>query len=70
MSRIYVSDHGSDTNDGLSKQTAIYSWKRARKLFPGHMEITVDSASARKRLMKELCGRRSDELRPLQRAHD
>ena len=45
MSRIYVSDYGSDKNDGLSKQTAIYSWKRARKLFPGHLEITVDSAS-------------------------
>jgi len=33
MSRIYVSDYGSDKNDGLSKQTAIYSWKRARKLY-------------------------------------
>jgi len=58
MSRIYVSDHGSDKNDGLSKQTAIYSWKRARKLVPGHMEISVDSASTRKRLMRELKPRR------------
>jgi hypothetical protein len=70
MTRIYVSENGSDKNDGLTKQTPIYSWKRARKLFPGHMEISVDSASTRKRLMRELCGRRSHEVRPLQRAHD
>jgi len=54
VSRMYVSDHGSDKNDGLTKQTPIYSWKRARKI-SGHMEICVDSASARKRLVKELC---------------
>jgi hypothetical protein len=69
MTRIYMSE-GSDKNDGLTKQTPIYSWKRATKLFPGHIEISVDSASTRKRLMNELCGRRSHELRPLQRAND
>jgi len=69
MTRIYVSELGSDKNDGLTKQTPIYAWKRARKI-SGHMEISVDSPSTRKRLMKELCGRRSRELRPLQRAHD
>jgi hypothetical protein len=31
MTRIYISDHGSDSNDGLTKRTPIYSWKRARK---------------------------------------
>jgi hypothetical protein len=55
MTRIYISDHGSDKNDGLSKETPLCSWKRARKLFSGHIEISVDSASTRKRLMKELC---------------
>jgi hypothetical protein len=69
MTRIYSSDHGSDKNDGLTKQTPIYSWKRARRI-SGQMEISVDSASIRKGLMNELCGRRSHELRPLQRAHD
>jgi hypothetical protein len=54
MTRIYVSEHGSDKNDGLTRETPIYSWKRARKVFPGHLEISVDSASTRKRLMKEL----------------
>src|SRR6185295_13595718 len=32
MTRIYISDHGSDSNDGLTRRTPIYSWKRARKL--------------------------------------
>ena len=57
MTRIYVSDHGSDSNDGLTKRTPIYSWKRARKLVAGHLEISVESASARKRLFSELCTR-------------
>ena len=55
MTRIYISDHGSDRNDGLTERTPIYSWKRARKL-AGHLEIRADRASTRRRLMKELCG--------------
>jgi hypothetical protein len=58
MTRIYISENGSDKNDGLTKQTPIYSWKRARKLFTGQVVVSVDSASTRKRLMRELCGRR------------
>jgi hypothetical protein len=54
MTRIYISDQGSDRNDGLTKGTPIYSWKRVRKLFSGHIEICVDSAATRKRLMREL----------------
>jgi hypothetical protein len=54
MTRIYISENGRDKNDGLTKQTPIYSWKRARKLVPGHLEISVDSSSTRKRVMKEL----------------
>ena len=41
MTRIYISEFGNDKNDGLTKQTPIYSWKRARKI-SGHIEITVD----------------------------
>jgi hypothetical protein len=58
MTRIYISDHGSDSNDGLTRRTPIYSWKRARKLVAGHLEISVESASARKRLFRELCTRK------------
>jgi hypothetical protein len=54
MTRIYISENGSDKNDGLTQQTAIYSWKRARKLSTGHMEIRLDSAMTRKRLMREI----------------
>jgi hypothetical protein len=53
MTRVY-SERGNDKNDGLTQQSPIYSWKRARKLFTGHMEIRVDSAATRRRLMKEL----------------
>jgi hypothetical protein len=45
VTRIYISEHGSDTNDGLTKRTPIYSWTRASKLAAGHLEISVDSAS-------------------------
>jgi hypothetical protein len=58
MSRLYISQSDSDRNDGLTKQTPIYSWKRARKLITGHMEISVDNTSTRRRLMKELQTRR------------
>jgi len=58
MTRIYISDHGSDRNDGLTERTPIYSWKRARKLVVGHLEISVESVSARKRLFRELCTRK------------
>ena len=54
MTRIYVSERGNDKNDGLSRETPIYSWKRARKLFTGHMEINPDSAATRRRLMQEI----------------
>jgi hypothetical protein len=54
MTRIYISDNGTDKNDGLTRETPIYSWKRARKLLTGHMEINLDSTAARKRLMEEI----------------
>jgi hypothetical protein len=62
MTRIYISDHGCDKNDGLTQQTAIYSWKRARKLFTGHMEISLDSTMTRKRLMREIQRPHGDQL--------
>ena len=54
MTRIYISQHGSDRNDGLTRETAIYSWKKARKLSGGHIEIKVDSTATRRRLMEEI----------------
>jgi hypothetical protein len=59
MARIYVSESGRDKNDGPTKQMPIYSWKRARKI-SGHIEITVDSAATRKRLVKTF--RRSETV--------
>jgi hypothetical protein len=54
MTRIFISDNGTDKNDGLSKDTPVYSWRKARKVSSGHLEINVDSSAARKRLMKEI----------------
>jgi len=55
MTRIYIGEHGNDKNDGLTKHTPIYSWKRARKL-AGHLEIRADSASTRRRLWRNSAG--------------
>jgi hypothetical protein len=63
MTRIYISEQGSDKNDGLTKRTPIVSWKRAKKLYAGPLEISVDSASTRKKLMKELCERQRPAAR-------
>ena len=38
MTRIYISDVGDDRNDGLTRETAIYSWQRAVKLCDGNTE--------------------------------
>ena len=35
MTRIYISDDGDEKNDGLTRETAIYSWKREVKLCDG-----------------------------------
>ena len=32
MPTIYISDSGDDKNDGLSLQTPVYSFKRAKEL--------------------------------------
>jgi hypothetical protein len=54
MTRIYISERGNDKNDGLSRDTPIYSRKLARKLFTGHMEVNPDSPATRRRLMQEI----------------
>jgi hypothetical protein len=64
MTRIYISERGSDSNDGLTRETAIHSWKKARKLSNAHMEISVDGSATRKRLIQETLGRRRKRLRP------
>ena len=38
MTRIYISDAGDDRNDGLTRETAIYSWQQAVKLCDGNTE--------------------------------
>ena len=63
MTRIYISERGSDRNDGLTRETAIHSWKKARQLANAYMEISVDGSATRKRLIHEMLGRRGKRLR-------
>jgi hypothetical protein len=39
MKTIYISNSDEDTNDGLSRQTPIFSWKRAKALAGGNSEM-------------------------------
>jgi hypothetical protein len=57
MNRIYISDHGDDKNDGRTRETAIYSWKRAIKLCDGNAEAHLMQGDARcKGLLRKLRG--------------
>ena len=41
MRKIYVSDSGNDTSDGLTHKTPIRSWKRFIELCEGNDEIII-----------------------------
>src|SRR4029079_16137002 len=41
MRKIYVSDNGNDSNDGLSEKTPIRSWQRFITLCEGNDEIII-----------------------------
>ena len=59
MTRIYISDFGNDKNDGLTKETAIYSWSCAVKLCDGNAETNLMQGDATlQRLIKEIERRR------------
>ena len=55
MPTIYISDRGDDKNDGLSLQTPIYSFKRAKELHGGRNDCSWHfGPRAWKRIQKEL----------------
>ena len=55
MPTIYISDSGDDKNDGLSLQTPIYSFKRAKELHGGRNDCSWHfGPRAWKRIKKEL----------------
>ena len=41
MTRIFISDDSDDRNDGLTRETAIYSWQQAVKLCDGNTETNL-----------------------------
>ena len=47
MTRIYISDAGDDRNDGLTRETAIYSWQRAVKLCDAASETYLMQGGAK-----------------------
>jgi len=57
MTRIYVSDKGDDNSDGLTRETAVYSWERAAKLCDGNSQVDTSEASMQ-RLYAEVERRR------------
>ena len=66
MTRIYISDAGDDRNDGLTRETAIYSWQRAVKLCDGNTETNLMQGdatckgSSRKSQSVEMIGAREE----------
>jgi hypothetical protein len=59
MTRTYISDYGDDRNDGLTRQTAIYSWQREVKLCDGDSEANLMQGDATlQRLLQEIERRR------------
>jgi hypothetical protein len=55
MNRVYISDYGDDKNDGLTRETAIYSWKRAVKLCDGNSEThLMQNEATLERLAEEI----------------
>ena len=76
MTRIYISDAGDDRNDGLARETAIYSWQRAVKLCDGNTETNLMQGDATGKARGEIAKRRAvgarldqttapEDLRPL-----
>jgi hypothetical protein len=52
---LYISDQGDDKNDGRTRATAIYSWKRAIKLCDGNGESHLMQGDATlRRLAQEI----------------
>ena len=55
MNRIFISDDGDDTNDGRTRETAIYSWRRAVTLCDGNAEAHLMQGDATlQRLVQEI----------------
>jgi hypothetical protein len=60
MTRIYISENGEDKNDGLTRETAVYSWERAAKLCDGNSGVDVSEASVQRLNAEVVRRRRSD----------
>jgi hypothetical protein len=57
MQTIFVSNNGDDQNDGLSRQTPVFSWERLCSLCTGdHEMFLLEGADTLTRLGHEIQG--------------
>jgi hypothetical protein len=57
LQTIYVSNHGNDAADGLTRETAVHSWARCKALCKGDQEVMLLEGDATLlRLLTELNG--------------
>ena len=65
MPEIFISDHGDDKNDDLTKQSPIRSWERYLKLKTANDQITIlsDPEKTIRRLRKEI--KETKDKRPM-----
>jgi hypothetical protein len=62
MMQIFVSNAGDDTKDGLTRETAIKSWKRLMQLSRGNAEwVYMEDGATRERLEREAGSRHVGE---------
>jgi hypothetical protein len=54
MQQIFISNEGDDTRDGLTRETAIKSWKRLMQLSRGGTQwVLMEGNATEKRLDEE-----------------
>jgi hypothetical protein len=54
MAAVYISNQGSDENDGVSPSAPIYSWQRALSLVDEQTEVCVVGVETLERLASEV----------------
>jgi hypothetical protein len=54
MAAVYISNQGTDENDGFSPSAPIYSWHRALSLVDEQTEVCVAGVAALQRLASEI----------------
>jgi hypothetical protein len=54
MKAIYITERGDEKNDGLTVETAVYSWKRALQLSENGSEFRIPARATMERITAEI----------------